>query len=916
MRSTRAALASLLAADRARFGGAQQKAAAAATAGARVLAAFRRALSARVDWSGEAAKEFFLRHERVLTAIWHNPALILTHTGGESKPPATPAGDHPAGAGAASGSGSDAAAPAGGVADKKDKKDDHQDKSPSASPAKKTGASLTDMEWKKILDDVGANFKAKSSSSSSSSSGAAGKSGSGSAAAGKDEAPKLNGEEADKDDTSPAPMPVWAKYAIGGVAAASVLSMLVTLARNMAMRNHSWVEFKSQFLDTGLVKQIHVYGSRVVADLQRGPGQPHSDYSFTTPSAEVLEMNLELARQEAGAAVADWIPVSYMPDANIGEFTSTLFSVAMIYFLFRMFSSVPSMLKGGGGPMGLMGSRTKAPFYLLTPKNAKTRFTDVAGVEEAKAEIMEFVDFLRNPAKYHKLGAKIPKGALLVGPPGTGKTLLAKAIAGEAGVPFLSIAGSDFSDMFVGVGGGRVRDLFKEARKVAPSIIFIDEIDAIGRQRGGKSSSNEERDATLIQLLVEMDGFKTTENVIVLAGTNRVDILDKALLRPGRFDRRIPVDAPDIKGRVDIFKVHLAKLALNHDIHDLAVRLSALTPGMVGADIANVCNEGALVAARTNKNAVDLVDFERAIDRVIGGMERPNHIMNARERKLVAYHEAGHAVVGWFLEFAEPLLKVTIVPRTGGALGFAQYLPNELTLMQTEQLVDNITMTLGGRAAEKIFFDKISTGASNDLEQAHRVAAGMVSVYGMSDKLHNFSFPRKDDSFYKPVSEATSEVIDSEIKAIIDKQYERALKLVTDKRAQIEALAEALLERETINHDGLVALLGPRPFSSDAYVNFINMQKQKLATLEHPSKGTAPEDDPGFRQSPVPEGAGGAAPVSATTSAVALDAAAATAAAATAATGPAAAPTSAGPAAAAATATAGADGEDANKPAK
>jgi len=839
----------LLRADADALGGSAAKRTAVVSAGLRYAAALRRAFLARADWSGEAAREFYRTNQGFLRRLWRDPRVLF------SSPTAAGTADGAAGGAAAA----PAAAPAGEPA-----KDGKKTGTEAKDKDKKKGA-MTDSDWSRVLDDVGANFKARAGTKSNT-----GASGSGTGSKKDDSGePKLNGDEPEASD-APA-MPKWAKYAMGGVAVTTLLGVAVQVARNWVMRNHSWVEFKSKFLDLGLVKKLEVRGTRVIAELQRSPGQPHSDYQFSVPSAEVLEMNLELARQEASVAVSDWVPVTYIPEMQISDATSTLFTIGMLYFLYRMMSSLPSMVKGGGGPLGMMGSRTKAPFYMLTPKNAKTRFTDVAGVDEAKAEIMEFVDFLRNPDRYQKLGAKIPRGALLVGPPGTGKTLLAKAVAGEAGVPFLSIAGSDFNDMFVGIGGSRVRDLFKEARKVAPSIIFIDEIDAIGRQRGGRSMSNEERDATLIQLLVEMDGFKTTENVVVLAGTNRVDVLDKALLRPGRFDRRVPVDAPDIKGRVEIFKVHLKSIALNHDINDLAVRLSALTPGMVGADIANICNEGALVAARKAKTAVELVDFERAIDRVIGGMERPNHIMNARERRLVAYHEAGHAVTGWFLEFAEPLLKVTIVPRTGGALGFAQYLPNELTLLQTQQLLDNITMTLGGRAAEKVFFDKISTGASNDLEQAHRVASGIVNVYGMSDKLQNFSFPRQNqEQFYKPVSEQTSQVIDEEVRKIIETQYQRSLKLVEEKRDKIAALAEALLEHETINHDGLVAILGPRPFASDAYVNFINMQKQELPKLAHPTEAKAPEDDPGVHHNAGNPPPGILAPVPATNSAEAL----------------------------------------------
>jgi cell division protease FtsH len=416
---------------------------------------------------------------------------------------------------------------------------------------------------------------------------------------------------------------------------------------------------------------------------------------------------------------------------------------------------------GAGGPGGIFNiGKSKATLFEKGTK-VNINFGDVAGLDEAKVEVMEIVDFLKNPKKYTNLGGKIPKGALLVGPPGTGKTLLAKAMAGEAQVPFFSLSGSDFVEMFVGVGASRVRDLFKQAREKAPCIIFIDEIDAIGRARGkNMMMSNDERENTLNQLLVEMDGFGTDSGIIILAATNRPDVLDSALLRPGRFDRQISIDRPDLVGREAIFKVHLLpiKTAQTLDIHKLAEQ----TPGFAGADIANVCNEAALIAARNGKSAVDMEDFQDAIDRVIGGLEKKNKIILPEEKEIIAYHEAGHAICGWFLEHAYPLLKVTIVPRGTAALGYAQYTPKEQYLYNTDQLVDQICMTLGGRAAEEIFFGKISTGASNDLQQITKMAYSMVAVYGMNDKVGNVSYhdPSQENTFQKPFSEETGKMID------------------------------------------------------------------------------------------------------------------------------------------------------------
>ncbi|MDZ4794505.1 MAG: ATP-dependent zinc metalloprotease FtsH [Bacteroidota bacterium] len=468
---------------------------------------------------------------------------------------------------------------------------------------------------------------------------------------------------------------------------------------------------------------------------------------------------------------------------------------------------------GGGGPGGIFNiGKSKATLFDKGTK-VNITFADVAGLDEAKVEVMEIVDFLKNPKKYTNLGGKIPKGALLVGPPGTGKTLLAKAVAGEAQVPFFSLSGSDFVEMFVGVGASRVRDLFKQAREKAPCIIFIDEIDAIGRARGKNAMmSNDERESTLNQLLVEMDGFGTDVGIIVLAATNRPDVLDTALLRPGRFDRQITIDKPDLVGREAIFKVHLKpiKISKTLDIHKLAEQ----TPGFAGADIANVCNEAALIAARKNKEAVDMQDFQDAVDRVIGGLEKKNKIISPEEKRIIAFHEAGHAVCGWYLEHAYPLLKVSIVPRGTAALGYAQYTPKEQYLYNIDQLTDQICMTLGGRASEDIFFGKISTGAQNDLQQITRIAYAMVTVYGMNDKIGNISFydPQQETTFTKPYSDETAKMIDQEVRKLIDDAYEKTKSLLKEKRGDVEKLANALLEKEVLFQSDVEALIGKRPF--------------------------------------------------------------------------------------------------------
>ncbi len=496
-----------------------------------------------------------------------------------------------------------------------------------------------------------------------------------------------------------------------------------------------------------------------------------------------------------------------------GQIISSLLPILLIVLLFVMMMRKVGGPGGGGGAGGIFSiGKSKATLFEKGTR-VNINFGDVAGLDEAKVEVMEIVDFLKNPKKYTALGGKIPKGALLVGPPGTGKTLLAKAVAGEAQVPFFSLSGSDFVEMFVGVGASRVRDLFKQAREKAPCIIFIDEIDAIGRARGkNMMMSNDERENTLNQLLVEMDGFGTDLGIIILAATNRPDVLDSALLRPGRFDRQISIDRPDLVGREAIFKVHLGPIKISEtlDIHKLAEQ----TPGFAGADIANVCNEAALIAARKGKNAVDMSDFQDAIDRVIGGLEKRNKIISPEEKEIIAYHEAGHAICGWYLEHAYPLLKVTVVPRGTAALGYAQYTPKEQYLYNTDQLMDQICMTLGGRASEDIFFGKISTGASNDLQQITKIAYSMITVYGMNDKVGNISYydPNQENVFTKPFSEETGKMIDEEVRKLIDNAYQITKKLLIEKKGDVEKLAKELLKKEVLFKSDVEALIGKRPY--------------------------------------------------------------------------------------------------------
>lgn len=559
----------------------------------------------------------------------------------------------------------------------------------------------------------------------------------------------------------------------------------------------------------GLEKSVHksIKSKNILG--QENTGGPH--YEFEVGNLELFQRKLEQAEDKGIQFRYEFMTVENRWRDVILGFLPIIIIIGVWIFLMRRMSG-----GGAGGPGGQIFNIGKSKAKLFDQNTeVKTTFKDVAGLEGAKEEIQEIVDFLKNPKKYTVLGGKIPKGALLVGSPGTGKTLLAKAVAGEAKVPFFSLSGSDFVEMFVGVGASRVRDLFKQAKDKSPAIIFIDEIDAIGRARGKNNftGSNDERENTLNQLLTEMDGFGTDTNVIVLAATNRSDVLDKALMRAGRFDRQIYVDLPDLNERRAIFKVHLKPLKSVKSL-DLEF-LAKQTPGFSGADIANVCNEAALIAARKNRKSVGKQEFLDAVDRIVGGLEKKNKIVTPEEKKTIAFHEAGHATVSWLLEHAAPLVKVTIVPR-GQSLGAAWYLPEERMIVRTEQMLDEMCAALGGRAAEKIMFNKISTGALSDLEKVTRQARAMVSIYGLNDTLGNITYydstGQMENSFTKPYSEKTAQVIDKEISDIIELQYKRACDLLKKNKNKLMQLAERLMEKEVIFKDDLFNILGERPY--------------------------------------------------------------------------------------------------------
>ena len=538
---------------------------------------------------------------------------------------------------------------------------------------------------------------------------------------------------------------------------------------------------------------------------------PH--YTFDIGNDQIFQNKLEKAVAEGKLKDFNFLAKSNWSDILI-SLLPIIIIIAVWIFIMRKMSGGGA--GGGGGQIFNIGKSKAKLFDEKT--DIKTTFKDVAGLEGAKEEIQEIVEFLKNPEKYTNLGGKIPKGALLVGPPGTGKTLLAKAVAGEAQVPFFSLSGSDFVEMFVGVGASRVRDLFKQAKEKSPAIIFIDEIDAVGRARGksNMSGGNDERENTLNQLLTEMDGFGTNSNVIVLAATNRADVLDKALMRAGRFDRQIFVDLPDIRERAEIFQVHLAPIKKVEGL-DLDF-LAKQTPGFSGADIANVCNEAALIAARYNKTAVDRQDFLDAVDRIIGGLEKKNKIITPEEKRAIAIHEAGHATVSWMLEHAAPLIKVTIVPR-GQSLGAAWYLPEERQIVRTDQMLDEMCATMGGRAAEKVTFDRISTGALSDLEKVTRQARAMVTIYGLNDKIGNVTYydssGQSEYNFSKPYSDDTAKIIDAEISQLIEGQYKRAIDILEENKDKLNQLADILIEKEVIFKDDLEAIFGKRTWDKN-----------------------------------------------------------------------------------------------------
>ncbi|MFM7671307.1 MAG: ATP-dependent zinc metalloprotease FtsH [Bacteroidota bacterium] len=671
----------------------------------------------------------------------------------------------------------------------------------------------------------------------------------------------MNENRTEGTGKSPKKTPRFSFYWIYAIVFAVLIGMQLfgPLVPNMAKSNEK--EFKQLVLkgqvdkyliiDNRSTVRVYLNDSGLVAQTARlkeiggkvSKQGPHMSFRITGGEAFQKSMSDLYAKNPGISEVAfevdnerDWF-------GGILQFLLPVLLFIGIWVLFMRKMGGPGGGGGGGGGGIFSIGKSKATLFDKGTK-VNITFADVAGLDEAKVEVMEIVDFLKNPKKYTNLGGKIPKGALLIGPPGTGKTLLAKAVAGEAQVPFFSLSGSDFVEMFVGVGASRVRDLFKQAREKAPCIIFIDEIDAIGRARGKNTMmSNDERESTLNQMLVEMDGFGTDVGIIVLAATNRPDVLDSALLRPGRFDRQITIDKPDLKGREDIFKVHLKpiKVSSTLDIHKLAEQ----TPGFAGADIANVCNEAALIAARKNKEAVDMQDFQDAVDRVIGGLEKKNKIISPEEKKIIAYHEAGHAICGWFLEHAYPLLKVTIVPRGTAALGYAQYTPKEQYLYNTDQLNDQICMSLGGRASEEIFFGKISTGAQNDLQQITRTAYAMVTVYGMNDKVGNISYydPTQDNTFTKPYSENTAKLIDDEVRELIDGAYHRTKQLLTEKKEQVEKLANALLEREVLFQSDVEALIGKRPYEekkplADAVADATEISSETPASSEATESST------------------------------------------------------------------------------
>lgn len=667
---------------------------------------------------------------------------------------------------------------------------------------------------------------------------------------------------------------------------AYLLYRLVVPSENS--REITWQEFRNTFFDKGLVEKlvvvnnnrvrVYLHRESVAAMYPESPAaQPGFFYYFSIGSVEAFERRVDEAQAELAIPSSERIPVSYHSETSWGNtilaFGPTLLFIGAILYLSRRATS-----GSGGGQGGIFGMGRSRAKKFNHETDIKVKFSDVAGMDEAKMEIMEFVSFLKEPGLYQKLGAKIPRGAILSGPPGTGKTLLAKATAGESGVPFFSVSGSEFVEMFVGVGPSRVRDLFQNARKNTPCIIFIDEIDAIGKSRAKQSfgGGNDERESTLNQILTEMDGFNTSEQVVVLAGTNRVDVLDKALMRPGRFDRHITIDRPTMEGRKQIFNVHLKNIVTNEDMEHLKGRLAALTPGFSGADIANCVNEAALIAARAACDSVKMTHFEQAIERVVGGLEKKSLVLSPEEKKTVAYHEAGHAICGWFFQYADPLLKVSIIPRGSGALGYAQYLPGggtDSVLLNMRQMMDRMAMTLGGRVSEELHFDTVTSGASDDFNKVTRMATAMVTKWGMSQKIGYIYYPDSSESqeaaLQKPFSEETARMIDEEVKRIVNEAYEQCRQLLIEKKKEMGLVAEELLEKEVLSRDDMVRILGPRPWESkgefDKY--FGGGPTSPRETEEGQGRnpggigdsqgggGSGPKLPPGLARGPDPEGA-------------------------------------------------------------
>uniref|UniRef100_A0A6B2KYU2 AAA+ ATPase domain-containing protein n=1 Tax=Arcella intermedia TaxID=1963864 RepID=A0A6B2KYU2_9EUKA len=637
---------------------------------------------------------------------------------------------------------------------------------------------------------------------------------------------KTNEEgETPEEDTFPS---LW-KIAAG--LAAFVL--IVVIASRERAKEISYLTFQNELLAYGFVDHLEVINQNKVRVFIKLA--PKSEYYFNIDSVSQFEAQLHESLLNLGVA-EDFVPVRYRNQTEVGKevirMLPTVVTIGFLIYFFRSVFSRASKASQGGGPGGIF-SMGKSKARLASQSKIKVSFKDVAGCEEAKQEISEFVNFLKDPARYTVLGAKIPKGALLVGPPGTGKTLLAKATAGEASVPFYSVSGSDFIEIYGGVGPARVRDLFAQARRNSPCIIFVDEIDAIGRKRGG-TGRNDERENTLNQLLVEMDGFESNKGIVVLAGTNRPDILDKALMRPGRFDRQISIDLPDIKSREAIFKVHLSALKLNPEktIEEYATMFAALTPGFSGADIANVCNEAALIAARYDKTSVGLQDFDAAVDRVIAGLEKKTKVLSPKEKEIVAYHEAGHALVGWLLPNTDPVLKVTIIPRGKAALGFAQQLPVERYLHSYEYIQEKITVLLSGRAAEDAKFGELSAGAQDDLEKVTDIAYAQIVRYGMNTKFGSLAFSERNSQGYfgKPYSETTAELVDAEVSHFVENCYERARNIVQQNFSKLEEVAQLLLKKEVLHGEDLKNILGEK----------VQEDKDKFVITKQPSEPSTP----------------------------------------------------------------------------